>query len=49
MHSNTKRNFKKIIQTNEKKGTFIEITKINSSFKTNHFKLSKITAKLYEK
>ena len=48
MDSNTKRNFKEGIQTNEKKRIFIEITKSNSSFRTNHFKVSRITAKLCE-
>ena len=49
MNLNTKHNFKEGIQTNEKKRTFTEITKINSSFKTHHFKVSRITTKIYEK
>ena len=49
MNLNTKHNFKEGIQTNEKKRTFIEITKSNSSFRTNHFKVSRFTTKLYEK
>ena len=44
-----KRNFKEGIQTNEKKRTLIEITKSNSSCRTNHFKVSRITAKFYKK
>jgi len=44
-----KHNFKEGIQTNEKKRTFTEITKSYSSFRTNHFKVSRITAKIYEK
>ena len=32
-----------------KKRTFTKITNSNSSFRTNHFKVSRITAKLYEK
>ena len=43
-----KHNFKEGIQTNEKKRTFTEMTKSYSSFRTNHFKVSRITAKLYE-
>ena len=49
MDLNMKSNFKEGIQTNEKKRTFIEITKSNSSFRTNHFKVSRINAKIYEK
>ena len=44
-----KRNFKEGIQTNEKKRALIEITKSNFSFRTNYFKVSRITAKRYEK
>ena len=49
MNLNTKHSFKEGIQTNEKKRTFTEITKSNSSFRTNHFKVSRITATIYEK
>ena len=49
MNLNTEYNFKEGIQTNEKQKTFTEITKSNSSFRTNNFKVSGITANLYEK
>ena len=44
-----KRNFKEGIQANEKNRTLIEITKSNSSCRTNNFKVSRITAKFYKK
>ena len=49
MNLNMKHNFKEGIQTNEKKRIFTEITKSYSSFRTNHFRVSRITAKIYEK
>ena len=49
MNLNMKHNFKEGIQTNEKKRKIIQITKSNSSFRTNHFKVSRITVKIYEK
>ena len=42
-------NFKESFSSNTKKKKLVEITKSNSSFRTNHFKVSRITAKLYEK
>ena len=48
MNCNKKLFLKGSILTNKKR-SITEITKSNSSFKTNHFKVSRITAKLYEK
>ena len=48
MNLNMKCNFKESILSNKKKRKLIEITKSNSSFRTNHFKFSRITTKHYE-
>ena len=48
MNCNKKLYLKESILTNKKRSN-TEITKSNSSFKTNNFKVSRITAKLYEK
>jgi len=48
MNCNKKLYLKENTLTNKKRSN-TEITKSNSSFKTNNFKVSRITAKLYEK